>query len=323
MKTDINTIDTTLSALGVSLPVGLLARLEIEEYLDQLDNILALAIGERQRLGELLRAAERITARQLDEALAEQRQGSRKLGEILIDKGWLTQNEKDVVLEFQRRQMGEPPVSGKFDLGNILVANGQITRSQLEDALLRQVTSGRCIGEELITAGHVSKNQVEDGLLLQHKLVTYALCVTLGLLPLVSVVPSAEAAQRIATMSVSVTVIAKAKLLSDYQATTLTITADDVVRGYVDAPAGSRFSVTTNSRSGYFIEFHPVGYLFQSVHVGGLGNAVQLGSDGGTIVQRGPLPPNITHELNYRFILHPDVQPGSFPWPLQLSVLAI
>ena len=71
------------------------------------------------------------------------------------------------------------------------------------------------------------------------------------------------------------------------------------------------------------MEFHPVGNLFESVRVGGLGNPVQIGPDGGTIVQRGPLPPNFAHELSFRFTLHPDAQPATYPWPLQLSVRAL
>ena len=51
-----------------------------------------------------------------------------------------------------------------------------------------------------------------------------------------------------------------------------------------------------------------------------LGNTVQLGADGGAIVQRGPQAPDQTHELGFRFNLHPDTTPGSYPWPLMLSV---
>jgi hypothetical protein len=323
MKTDIKTVDTILSALGVDLPVGLLARLNIGEYLQQLDHIVALAAGERQRLGDLLRAAERISASQLEAALAEQRRDGSQLGEILIEQGLITPRERDVLLEFQRRQACVSPVSGKFALGNILIASGHITRTQLESALLGKVSSGRRLGEELIAAGHASKKQVEHGLLLQKRLVTYALSVTLGLAPLVTMVPSAAAAQKSAAMAVSVTVIANAKMQTSYQASQLKITEADVARGYVEVPAASRFSVRTNSRTGYLMEFHPVADLFESVHVGGLGNTVQFGANGGSIVQRGPLASNATHELSFRFTLRPEARPGLYPWPLQLSVRAI
>jgi hypothetical protein len=320
MKIDVMKLEAILSELGIVSPAGLLSGLDVQGYLDQLDHVLALAAGERQRLGELLRAAERITLGQLEDALSEQRRSGCKLGDILVEKRVLTQRERDVVLEFQRHQAGAVPAAGKFYLGTILVATGQITRAQLEDALRRQAVTGRRLGDELIESGQASKGQIEGGLLLQRKLVTAALIIAMMLVaPLALTVPSAQAGQT-ASMQVSVTVIANTKVRTDYQATQLKITEADVTRGYIDAPAASRFLVSTNSRSGYHMEFYPIGNLFESVQIEGLGNAVRLGADGGTIVQRDPLLPNMTHELSYRFILRPDVQSGSYQWPLLLSV---
>lgn len=232
----------------------------------------------------------------------------------------LTQHEHDVVRELHRRRNGATPVLREFALGNILVADGQITPHQLECALRRQAATGRRLGEELIQAGHASRRQVEGGLALQRNLIAYALVAAVGLAPLEAITPSAEASQNSVAMTVSVRVVANAKIRVDQQATQLAISDADVARGYVDIAAGSRFSVATNSRSGYVMEFHPIGKLFQLVQVYGLGNTVQLGPDGGAIVQRGPLPPNLSHELSFRFVLDPDAQPGLYPWPLLLSV---
>jgi hypothetical protein len=160
-------------------------------------------------------------------------------------------------------------------------------------------------------------------LLLQRNLAVYALAVAVGLAPLATLPRVAEAAQANATMPVSVTVTANAKMRSSYQATQLNITEADVARGYVNIPAASLFSISTNSRSGFLLEFHPVGNIFESVEVSGLGNPLQLGADGGTIVQRGLPAPNLTHELSFQFTLSQDIKPGSYPWPLQLSVRAL
>jgi hypothetical protein len=245
------------------------------------------------------------------------------LGEALVDQGVLTGRERDVVVEFQRREADALPDSGKHALGNILVANGQITRAQLEDALRRQTETGRRLGDELIKAGHANKLQVEGGLTLQRTFIACAVAVTVGLAPMAVLAPSAQAAQKSAAMAVSVTVVTNAKMLTSFQAEQVSVTAADVARGYVEIAAASRFSVVTNSRSGYRLVFHPVGNLFESVQVGGLGNVVQLGPDGGAIVQRGPLPRNLEHELSFRFSLNPQTLPGNYPWPLQLSVRAL
>jgi len=320
MQTEIKTVARMLSALRIKLPVDFLSRLDAVDYLGQLEHVLDLAAGQRQRLGDLLRVAGRITPAQLDEALADQRRGGRKLGEILIEKGLLTEREKDAVLEFQKRQTDVSPVSSKFALGNILIANGHITPSQLADALHRQVASGRRVGDELIASSHATKRQVSGALRLQRKLIAYTLFVILGVAPLPILGPSAEEAQSSAAMQVSAMVIAKARLQTVHQAAQLKISDADVAHGYVAIPTAARFSVVTNSRAGYVLQFHPIGSLFESVQIDGLGDTVNLGADGGTIVLRGPLPPQLMHELSFRFALHPDTGPGTYPWPLQLSV---
>lgn len=238
----------------------------------------------------------------------------------MIGKDVLTPQERAVLLELQRYHPGMTSASNKFALGNILVASGQITRVQLDSALLSQLASGRRLGEELIQAGHASKRQVEVGLLLQKKLIAYALVLATALVPLAPVMPSAQAAQRSAAMPVSAMVVTNAKMQTSYQTTQIQISVADVARGQVEVLAALRFSVATNKGAGYLLQFHPVGNIFESVHVGGLGNTVQLGADGGAIVQRGAQASNQTHELSFRFTLRPDTTPGTYPWPLLLSV---
>jgi len=323
MKTGIKPVEAILMDLGIRLPVEFLSRLDIEEYLDELDKAVTLVTGERQRLGDLLRGAEHITPRQLEQALSQQRRYRLGLGEILIRNGVLTLRESDALLEFLHRRKGVETASSHFSLGNILVANQSITRDQLEEALRRQLETGRRLGEELIHAGDASRSQISSGLSLQRRLIAWALAITTALAPIAVLVPAAVAGQAGATLAVSVTVIAEAKIQSNHQLTKIEITAADIARGYVEIQSASRFSVFTNSPLGYSVEFHPVGSIFESAQVVGLGRAVQLGADGGTVFVRGPLAPNAMHDLNYRFTLSPDTLPGSYPWPLAFSVHAL
>lgn len=294
--------------------------LELEKYAAQLDHILVLAAGEHLRLGELLLAAERISAAQLEEALTAQRKAYRKLGDILIEMQLLTQLERDAIVDYQRRQSGIPPPTGKFTLGHILMNRGEITRVQLEDALHRQSLSGRRLGVELVTAGAANRKQIDASLQAQRKFIVYALAVSAGLIPLEH---SAIAAPSASSMGVSATVVANAKLRMDFQPAFLSISLADVAQGYVDVAAASRFSVHTNSRSGYLMEFFPVGNLFASVQIGGFNSAVLLGADGGAVVQRAPLASGFAHALSFRFALSADTQPGIYPWPLQMAVRAL
>jgi hypothetical protein len=235
----------------------------------------------------------------------------------------LTSRERDVLLKLQRNRVGRVPDSKELALGNILVASGKITREQLDGALQSQIASGRQLGEELISAGHATRPQVEVGLLRQKKYIAYALVLATGLSLLPPMLPSAVAAGVGASIAVSVTVIANAKLNTIYQTNQIEISAADIAHGYANVSSALRFSVTTNKGAGYIMQFYPVGELFESVYVDGLGSSVHLGADGGAIFQRVPQTSSQVQDLSFRFILNENIKPGIYLWPLHLSVLPL
>ena len=136
-------------------------------------------------------------------------------------------------------------------------------------------------------------------------------------------VSSGYAAQSSISIPVSVTVIANAKIQSSFDTKALVITQQDIERGYIDIPLAYKYVIHSNSRAGYILQFDPVGFLFQSVIVSGLGAPVQIGTDGGSIVQRGSINESVSHELSFRFNLRSDLLAGQYPWPLQISVLGL
>jgi two-component system NarL family response regulator len=170
-----------LAHLGVSEGAKLASALDIGAYLGQFEGLQLLAAGERQQLGELLRAAKRLAPAQLEDALAEQGRSGAKLGEILMQRGLLGAAECEVLLAFQQRQCGQARSVTKLHLGNVLVATEEITREQLAEALLCQSERGGRLGEVLVAAGHASERQVTLGLQLQRKLVAAVLLVAMAL----------------------------------------------------------------------------------------------------------------------------------------------
>ena len=68
------------------------------------------------------------------------------------------------------------------------------------------------------------------------------------------------------------------------------------------------------------MSFAPSLDIFHSVRVSGSSTLASLGAEGGVVVQRGTYPSSIEQELSFRFYLHASVQPGSYPWPLTLSI---
>jgi hypothetical protein len=99
------------------------------------------------------------------------------------------------------------------------------------------------------------------------------------------------------------------------------VSQTDVEHGYVDVASATQLDVQSNSSSGYVLNVLPRTNLFSQIQVRGLDSRVELGPDGGAVVQRWN--PNERHRslsLTYRFVLQDGVQPGLYPWPVQLAV---
>jgi hypothetical protein len=148
---------------------------------------------------------------------------------------------------------------------------------------------------------------------LQHLLLGLACCAAGA--PLLS---QAEAATT--TLRVTATVLSFFRMQVDYQANILTVTPNDIARGYVDAPAASNFTVVTNTQDGFVIDFRPRNELFDSAVITGLPQPVHIGAQGGSAQYNHAHGRTTTHQLSYRFLLRAGVQPGSYGWPLEISV---
>lgn len=124
-----------------------------------------------------------------------------------------------------------------------------------------------------------------------------------------------------ARIQVTGTVLPRASFTVLHQEKVLNVTPEDVSRGYVDVPAAFRIVVRENSPRGYLLVFEsgvpepPV----ERVSVRGLGTEIEIGPGGGFVPRphaRGP----VSEVLSYRFSLSRDARPGTYPWPLSVSV---
>ena len=151
----------------------------------------------------------------------------------------------------------------------------------------------------------------------------FALAVIAALASLSTIVAEAQQTKAApAKLGVVARVAAFFRLQVQYQAAVFSVARDDIERGYIDVAAASRFSIASNSRAGYVVDFFPIGDLFSAVIISGLSAAVELSSDGGTVnvMQLATSPLTEARVLAYRFLLRPELQPGIYPWPLKLSV---
>lgn len=206
---------------------------------------------------------------------------------------------------------GRPP-----KLGEILVAQGQISREQLAAALASQQQSGRRLGEELIKAGYVKRSVVSRALRIQRRITFAAMCSTLAVS---TITPDVEATQR---GQIAVTAVVPAQAVGQLvqQASEITISDADIARGYVDVPVGSQLRVTSNNPAGYVVDFFTRLPIFSRVRVSNASGSADLGPDGGTIIERGQHGRNLPLDLAYRFMLAASIQPGTYAWPLALNV---
>lgn len=309
-----------LVRLGLIDPTDLKMVLSVQRDFASLRDSIMAAAGVRQLLGDLLLRARRVTPEQIESALSEQLGTNEKLGEVLVRLGLITENELVAVLAFQQCQGGEAPSSDPLRLGEILVAANHITREQLEDAIGRQRISKKRIGEVLVEAGYAEPHQIESALNLQRKLVTAALIAALSLASVKDVDAARPTPSGSAAITVTATVEARSIIKVVRQPSEVVVTNNDTLRGYVDVPEPSRIEIRSNSRSGYLLSFEGLGEPFKEVHISGLGRDVQITSGNGWIARpysRG----TVTAEISYRFILSEGAQPGSYAWPLTISVI--
>lgn len=105
-----------------------------------------------------------------------------KLGEIMVQQGWIQWEQLEKALEIQRQtgsMMGDIAAKqgyvGKKEgrilfLGEILIRNGWISWEALEKALRYQQESGKILGDILLEKNWVTKENLYNALAIQHNL---------------------------------------------------------------------------------------------------------------------------------------------------------
>ena len=277
--------------------------------------VLRSASGIPARLGELLLLGQKITPDQLAFLLAEQKRTGEKIGVLLVRHGYVTVSELDAVLALQQASSGS---QGALRLGSILAALGMVSDAQLDEAIRLQRVSGRLLGDILQEAGYVKRVDIERGLTLQRRLQRSAIAALLSFVA-VSSTSLAYAGPRTDVLTVSAVVLPHVQLKVISQSSQLRVTQDDISRGYVDVPTATHIDVKSNSRDGYVLAFDNLAVQIRAVQISGLDGAVEIGSEGGTVVQRQRGQQAAALKLGYRFIFANDMRPGDYPWPLTVS----
>ena len=134
----------------------------------------------------------------------------------------------------------------------------------------------------------------------------------------VASVPTALAGSATAGMQVSVDVVARTILTIDRQPVAVTVTQQDIDRGYVDVPAAVAFRIRSNARNGYSVQFEPVSYPFTRARISWDSQTAVVSADGSWLrraYERGEQLGSLTVRLD----VSRQATPGSYVWPLRFD----
>lgn len=130
----------------------------------------------------------------------------------------------------------------------------------------------------------------------------------------------ARADTRHAQFLVQVTVPARATLAAVEQPTHLSVSEADLARGYKDVSA--RYVVESNTRQGWMLRLSPRLGITRRVEVRGL-SATLVVQDDSVEVFRPRTHEAEQLELDYRFVLAPDVEPGTYELPIHVAATSL
>jgi len=123
-----------------------------------------------------------------------------------------------------------------------------------------------------------------------------------------------------AQFAVTATVSPRASVEPLSQPALLSISEDDVQRGYVDVAAAYR--VSSNDPSGYMVRLAPRIGLTRSVEVAGLSTPIVMTDHVVEVVQPAARRPQQL-DLRFRLVLGENAVPGTYAMPVQLSVATL
>lgn len=270
------------------------------------------------RLGELLIRAGLIDRPTLDEALRRQAQSGERLGEVLVSMGRLERDELPELLSLQaglREGANEPEVSERLRIGRLLVQAGALDPAVLDEALSRSRRTGRRIGETLVEAGAISGAVLQRFLTRQRRLAAVAVA---GI-ALAGALSSPAAAGDRARIDIRATVQTRALIERQRLPQAVTISEQDVRRGYVDVEQPLEIGIRTNHSAGVVLDVASNARELESVDVReAQGGEVRAASV--FVAQPEPGLRARTVWLKLRVKLAPGAAPGTILHPFTVSL---
>ena len=120
-------------------------------------------------------------------------------------------------------------------------------------------------------------------------------------------------------MTVTAAVTEAVQLSVTHQAVMLVVTERDVARGFVIVPGASRLEIGHDGPCVF--EFRSTAPVVKSFTVTTPGLTGFFGRDGGTLNYRPRSSAKAPLSIDYHFELAAGARPGTYPWPVTMTVL--
>ena len=272
------------------------------------------------RLGALLARAGILSHERLERALGLQASRDARLGEVLVEMGLIDRVELNAVLALQK-ELREAPDSvapqDRLRLGRLLLDAGVIDERTLEQAVARHRASGRRLGETLVQAGAISRQTLDAFLARQRRLVAVAMA---GLAVVGAAAPAPVDAAGSHRIDIQATVVRHATISGLRAPQSLSVTPEDVERGYLDLDQPVEVNIRSNDAQGLVLGISLNSPLLETVDVREAGGA-QAGR-GPTVfvpkLEKGLREQNVWLKLRIR--LSPHAVPGIIAHPISISL---
>jgi len=118
-------------------------------------------IRDFERIGEYFLKRNKITEQQLNHALLLAQERKSKLGEILVELGYITRQE---LMKMLLERLHPHELGKRRKIGEILLSAQIITEEQLKHAIQIQQVKRQRIGEIFVDLGYVTKEQITEAI---------------------------------------------------------------------------------------------------------------------------------------------------------------
>jgi hypothetical protein len=119
-----------------------------------------------------------------------------------------------------------------------------------------------------------------------------------------------------AVVMVSANILPRTSQTTLKQPTGLTVTRQDIAKGYLDVETGTVLRVTSNDNDGYYLNFRINAEFIRATDLMINGRSLSIQSGATLVHQPFPGMGGETIRISYRLFLSPEMKPGSYQWPV-------